>query len=125
MKARQMTQSDLAREAGVANSTVIRLLRSADSKPDLDTLRRVADALDANPRELLEAAYGRELVEAFGAASAASGWVPRPLRDVEILLAPDSPVSDRRRQRIWHALTSVVEACLPDEALDNETAPPR
>lgn len=49
-----LTQGQLAERAGVARTTIVALERGAEARPS--TLRKLADALACEPRELLEPA---------------------------------------------------------------------
>lgn len=49
------TQEGLARDAGVSNGTIIRIETGRNS-PTLDTLKKIADALDVPMGELLDKA---------------------------------------------------------------------
>ncbi len=52
----QMSQSELAREAGVSFATVNRLCTNATSRVDLDTLDRLSTVLECEPGDLIERA---------------------------------------------------------------------
>lgn len=55
VKASGLTQAELAERTGIAPSNLSRLLNSTSGNPELDTLTRIADALDCDlvmlPRE--------------------------------------------------------------------------
>lgn len=46
--ASDLTQAELAERAGIAPSNLSRLLNSTSGNPELDTLTRIADALDCD-----------------------------------------------------------------------------
>lgn len=48
-----LTQEQLARRAGVQTATVARIERG-EREPHMTTVRKLADALDVHPRELVE-----------------------------------------------------------------------
>ena len=50
----QMSQSELAREAGVSFATVNRLCTNATTRVDLDTLDRLSEVLGCEPGDLIE-----------------------------------------------------------------------
>jgi transcriptional regulator with XRE-family HTH domain len=49
-----MTQVELARKSGVAQSTITQLESGVRKTPHPGTLRKLADALEVSPYELLE-----------------------------------------------------------------------
>lgn len=49
-----MSQTELAKRAGVSFATVNRLCTNATSQVSLETLDKIADVLDVEPGELLE-----------------------------------------------------------------------
>ena len=49
-----MTQLELAKKSGVAQSTIAQLESGVRKTPHPGTLRKLADALDVSPYELLE-----------------------------------------------------------------------
>ena len=49
---RRLTQSELARLAGVSIPTIYRLERGHAAAPGVDTLRRIATALETTPEQL-------------------------------------------------------------------------
>lgn len=97
-----LTQAALASRAGVTVETVARLERvvrgrpSANSNPSLETLIRIAAALEVGPHELL----------------ASEPVVQRKGHQLECLLDSASPASTRRILR-------VAEALLRDELAEN------
>jgi len=50
---RALRQEDLAREAGIGKNTVNRLEKNY-TEPHMTTIRKLAEALDVDPHELLE-----------------------------------------------------------------------
>ncbi len=50
---RMLTQRDLAREAGIALSTVVNLEKQ-HTEPRFGTIRKLAKALDVEPRSLMK-----------------------------------------------------------------------
>jgi transcriptional regulator with XRE-family HTH domain len=49
-----LTQGQLAKEAGVGVTTIVRIETGEITEPRVSTLRKLADALGVHPRELLE-----------------------------------------------------------------------
>lgn len=49
-----LTQGDLAEKSGVGITTIVRLERGQITEPRVSTLRKLAGALDVEPRDLLE-----------------------------------------------------------------------
>jgi transcriptional regulator with XRE-family HTH domain len=49
-----MNQQDLADASGVGITTIVRLERGQVTEPHVRTLKKLAKALDIDPRELLE-----------------------------------------------------------------------
>ncbi|HMA94879.1 MAG TPA: helix-turn-helix transcriptional regulator [Polyangiaceae bacterium] len=101
-----LTQAALASRAGVTVETVARLERvvrgrpSANSNPSLETLIRIASALEVGPHELL----------------ASEPVVQRKGHQLECLLDSASPASTRRILRVAEALLrdELVESGEPD-----------
>jgi len=52
----RMSQSELARRAGIAFATVNRLCTNATTRVDLETLDKLSSVLDCEPGDLLERA---------------------------------------------------------------------
>ena len=50
---RALTQIELAERAGVTPATVVRIERN-QAEPHMSTLRKLADALEVNPAELVK-----------------------------------------------------------------------
>jgi transcriptional regulator with XRE-family HTH domain len=48
-----LTQEDLAKEAGISVTTLVRIERN-QAEPHVSTIRKLADALEVSPRYLLE-----------------------------------------------------------------------
>ncbi len=63
--ASDLTQAELAERAGIAPSNLSRLLNSTSGNPELDTLTRIAEALDCDlvmiPKDLPGAGAASEL----------------------------------------------------------------
>ena len=51
--ARTLTQEQLAEKAGISPAALVRIERN-QSDPHVSTIRKLADALDVDPRDLLE-----------------------------------------------------------------------
>jgi transcriptional regulator with XRE-family HTH domain len=51
--AQTMTQVDLAKRAGISPAALVRIERN-ESDPHVSTIRKLAEALEVEPRELLD-----------------------------------------------------------------------
>jgi transcriptional regulator with XRE-family HTH domain len=49
-----LTQGELAEKAGVGITTIVRIERGDIEEPRVSTLRKLAEALEIRPRDLLE-----------------------------------------------------------------------
>ncbi len=100
-------QQDLATRAGIANSTISRLLYVEQRRAHIPTLRRLAEALDIDPDGLTAFVYG-------DAANVHTDAALPPLA-VEIgrMLAPDSPLPTEERDLLAALLDRVVAPSRP------------
>jgi len=54
MKKRGITQIELAERSGVRQATISEMVRNVRERWDIRNIERVADALDIDPRDLIE-----------------------------------------------------------------------
>lgn len=104
-----LNQTELALRTGVSQSTVSRWIYSP-GKPDTDKLRLLADVLGVDHGELLAAAgHGRP------ADSAAEATRPlHPLaREIDMLLADDSPLTEDDREELSRFLDRTLAGFRP------------
>jgi transcriptional regulator with XRE-family HTH domain len=86
-----LNQSELARRAGVSQSTISRWIYSP-GRPETDKLDLLADALQVDHGELLaKAGHGRP------ADHVAEPPIHRHARNIDAILSPNSPVPPDRR----------------------------
>ncbi len=81
------TKADLADTANVSRSTITRLFKNADYRPDVDVMRRLARGLQVEHDTLVAAIYGEE------AAPAAAELHPLAA-ELSRMLTPESPLSE-------------------------------
>jgi transcriptional regulator with XRE-family HTH domain len=101
-----LRQADLARRAGVSESTISRWLYSP-GKPDDDKLDQLADALQVDHGELLaKAGYGRP------ADHVAEPPIHRHARNIDAILSPNSPVPPEDREALERVLDRLIDPYL-------------
>jgi transcriptional regulator with XRE-family HTH domain len=82
-KFRELNQAELAERVGTKQSAISRLERSQDANYELETLVKIAEALDARlsiliePYELVIARYRQERASATASAASAKTEVPQ------------------------------------------------
>lgn len=96
------TKADLANAADVSPSTITRLFKRAEYRPDIDVMRRLARGLHVEHDDLVAAIYGETAV--------AEPAVMHPLAaELARMLAVDSPLSDPSRQTVEVLVDRAIE----------------
>jgi transcriptional regulator with XRE-family HTH domain len=101
-----LSRPELAERMGISPSTISRWITKSN-KPDTENLALLADALGLDYGEVLvRAGHGKPADEVTDA--------PRPLRtanlrEADAMLHPDSPLSDRDRERIDTLIGVTIE----------------
>lgn len=101
----RLTQSDLARLAGVGQATISRWIYD-DIRPDTERLGRLALALGVSKNELLQrAGHGTAALDLEDLGEPALHPI---LAEARMMLDPASPLTDEERDNLEQVLTGIV-----------------
>jgi transcriptional regulator with XRE-family HTH domain len=104
-----LSQSTLARRAKVSPASVSRWLREP-GRPDADSLRRLAEALDTDYDDLLAAAgYGRPSADIGEALAGLRPQVDPLAAELSAMLDPGSALGDDDRVFLQHMVDRLID----------------